>query len=361
MANIKISELTAAASATVSQEFEVNDGGNSRKITGQKILDLVDANLGTIAQQDSSSVTITGGSIIGITDLAIPDGGTGASTAIAARTNLLPIQIGNSGKFLTTNGTDVSWANTGVTDGDKGDITVTGSGTTWSIDPGAVTTTKILDANVTSAKLNTTGVTAGVYGSASQIPVIDVDSKGRVLSVNTANLVITGSLIGYQVFTNPTNTYTKSTNNPSFIIVEVVGGGGGPTGSGGTTSFGTSPIVSASGGLNTGTGGSGASGDLNLVGNPGITSRSAAGAPAAPVSVFGTGGAPLYLFGRGSTKSASSSGSPVTVIGAGSGGYARKKIAVSGLGASESVLVGAVGSGTNDGGTAGGCIVWEYK
>ena len=36
--------------------------------------------LGSIATQDSNSVTITGGSITGITDLAVSDGGTGAST-----------------------------------------------------------------------------------------------------------------------------------------------------------------------------------------------------------------------------------------------------------------------------------------
>ena len=45
-------------------------------------------NLGTIATQNSNNVTITGGVISGITDLAIADGGTGASTAAAARTNL---------------------------------------------------------------------------------------------------------------------------------------------------------------------------------------------------------------------------------------------------------------------------------
>ena len=44
--------------------------------------------LGTMSTQAASSVTITGGSVTGITDLAVADGGTGASTAAAARSNL---------------------------------------------------------------------------------------------------------------------------------------------------------------------------------------------------------------------------------------------------------------------------------
>ena len=44
--------------------------------------------LGSIATQSSSNVSITGGSISGITDLAVADGGTGASDAGTARTNL---------------------------------------------------------------------------------------------------------------------------------------------------------------------------------------------------------------------------------------------------------------------------------
>lgn len=59
------------------------------------LLDDVDAatargtlGLGTIATQAANSVAITGGSITGITDIAVADGGTGASDASGARTNL---------------------------------------------------------------------------------------------------------------------------------------------------------------------------------------------------------------------------------------------------------------------------------
>jgi len=44
--------------------------------------------LGTIATQAANNVNITGGSISSINDLAVADGGTGASTASGARTNL---------------------------------------------------------------------------------------------------------------------------------------------------------------------------------------------------------------------------------------------------------------------------------
>jgi hypothetical protein len=44
--------------------------------------------LGSIAVQNSNTVSITGGDITGITDLAVADGGTGASTSAGARSNL---------------------------------------------------------------------------------------------------------------------------------------------------------------------------------------------------------------------------------------------------------------------------------
>ena len=66
-------------------DVPVADGGTGASNAGDARTNL---GLGSIATQNANSVTITGGDISGITDLAIADGGTGASTASDARTNL---------------------------------------------------------------------------------------------------------------------------------------------------------------------------------------------------------------------------------------------------------------------------------
>jgi hypothetical protein len=79
--------------------------------------------LGTIATQAANNVTITGGSITGITDLAVADGGTGASTAAAAATNL---GLG-TGDTPTFTGVNIGNADTTLTRASAGDVNVEGN------------------------------------------------------------------------------------------------------------------------------------------------------------------------------------------------------------------------------------------
>ena len=75
--------------------------------------------IGTIASQDANAVAITGGTIAGITDLAVADGGTGSST-LAANAVLLgngtsalqTVAPGTLGNLLQSNGT--TWVSNAV-------------------------------------------------------------------------------------------------------------------------------------------------------------------------------------------------------------------------------------------------------
>lgn len=76
--------------------------------------------LGNMSTQAKSAVDITGGTIVGITDLAVADGGTGSSTlsanAVLLGNGTSPLQTvdpGTSGNVLKSNGT--TWTSAAVT------------------------------------------------------------------------------------------------------------------------------------------------------------------------------------------------------------------------------------------------------
>jgi hypothetical protein len=128
-------------------------------VTGTSTLTgAVTATAGVTGPLTSSNVAITGGSITGITDLAVADGGTGASTAQAALNNLLPSQTSAANKYLQSDGTNASWDAIAVNTSDiTGTLAVTNGGTGQT----SYTDGQLLIGNSTGNTLTKASLTAG--------------------------------------------------------------------------------------------------------------------------------------------------------------------------------------------------------
>jgi hypothetical protein len=132
-------------------------------------------------------------------------------------TNFWPSQTGNSGKFLTTNGTTASWATTG-----SGNAITQLTGDVTAIGPGS-----------TTATLATVNSNVGSFGSQSQISTFTVNGKGLVTAAgNTTITAPAGSLTGTTLASNVVSssltsigTISSGTWNGS-VIGPVYGGSG---------------------------------------------------------------------------------------------------------------------------------------
>jgi hypothetical protein len=139
-------------------------------------------NLGTMSIQNANAVSITGGSVTGITDLAIADGGTGASTPAQARLNLElasgattivgNMAVQNNNAVNITGGTI-----TGVTISGIPPLPVLNGGTGASTAAGARTNLGVPDA-VAITITGTGGLTGGGDLTASRTISIAANSNG---------------------------------------------------------------------------------------------------------------------------------------------------------------------------------------
>ena len=179
---------------------------NSTKVATTAFVTAKVGTLGTMASQNATAVAITGGTITGITDLTVADGGTGASTLSAnavllgnGTSALQTVAPSTSGNVLTSNGT--TWTSAAATSIGVGQTwqSVTGSralNTTYTNSTGRpimVSMTVARTADFANATLSVGGVAACVAGAGSVQNGFTLHSNFSAIIPNSTTYVVTTS------------------------------------------------------------------------------------------------------------------------------------------------------------------------
>ena len=187
-----IQNLLPSYTGNANKRLGLNSGGTALEwvADGGGTVTSINASGGTTGLTFSGGPITSSGTLTLSGTLAIANGGTGQITANAAFNALVPSQTGNAGKYLTTDGTDTSWATNPLG-------TVTSVGQTFT--GGLI--------SVSGSPITTSGTLAlTVAGTSGGIPYFSSASTWATSAALAANALVVGGGAGSAPATVTTGT-----------------------------------------------------------------------------------------------------------------------------------------------------------